>query len=91
MLGGWYLLLFVNWMTAILGVGNAASYVLVYTPLKRKTTLEYYRRGDSGGGAADDGMDGGNRIAGGTGIGAVRDSVRLANPAFPGHRDVVSG
>jgi len=29
----------VNWMTALLGVATLVSYVLVYTPLKRVTTL----------------------------------------------------
>jgi heme o synthase len=38
-LGGLYLLLFVNWMTAMLGSATLLSYVLVYTPLKRVTTL----------------------------------------------------
>ncbi|HEY1923383.1 MAG TPA: heme o synthase [Tepidisphaeraceae bacterium] len=38
-LGGLYLLLFVNWMTAMLGSVTLLSYVLVYTPLKRITTL----------------------------------------------------
>jgi heme o synthase len=37
--GGLFLLLFVNWMTALLGTATLASYVLVYTPLKRVTTL----------------------------------------------------
>ena len=37
--GGLYLLLFVNWMTAVLGSITLLSYVLVYTPLKRVTTL----------------------------------------------------
>ncbi len=39
MLGGFYLLLFVNWMTAVLGSVTLLSYVMVYTPLKRVTTL----------------------------------------------------
>jgi len=39
LLGGFYLLLFVNWMTALLGTATLTSYVLVYTPLKRITTL----------------------------------------------------
>jgi protoheme IX farnesyltransferase len=38
-LGGLYLLCFVNWLTAALGTGTLASYVLIYTPLKRVTTL----------------------------------------------------
>lgn len=38
-LGGWYLLFFVNWLTALLGSATLLSYVLVYTPLKRMTTL----------------------------------------------------
>lgn len=38
-LGGVYLLLLVNWMTALLGAATLTSYVLVYTPLKRLTTL----------------------------------------------------
>ncbi|MGD0768759.1 MAG: heme o synthase [Tepidisphaeraceae bacterium] len=38
-LGGLYLLLFVNRMTALLGTATLVSYVLVYTPLKRVTTL----------------------------------------------------
>jgi heme o synthase len=38
-LGGCYLLLLVNWMTALLGTATLTSYVLVYTPLKRLTTL----------------------------------------------------
>jgi protoheme IX farnesyltransferase len=38
-LGGCYLLLLVNWLTALLGTATLASYVLVYTPLKRLTTL----------------------------------------------------
>jgi protoheme IX farnesyltransferase len=38
-LGGLYLLLFVNSMTALLGTATLTSYVLVYTPLKRITTL----------------------------------------------------
>ena len=37
--GGIFLLLFVNWMTALLGTVTLASYILVYTPLKRITTL----------------------------------------------------
>ncbi len=37
--GGVFLLLFVNWMTALLGTITLASYILVYTPLKRITTL----------------------------------------------------
>jgi protoheme IX farnesyltransferase len=39
LLGGCYLLLLVNWMTALLGTATLTSYVLVYTPLKRLTTL----------------------------------------------------
>ena len=39
MLGGLYLLLFVNRMTALLGTATLTSYVLIYTPLKRVTTL----------------------------------------------------
>jgi protoheme IX farnesyltransferase len=39
MLGGLYLLVFVNWLTAMLGSATLLSYVLVYTPLKRLTTL----------------------------------------------------
>jgi protoheme IX farnesyltransferase len=35
--GGAYLLYFVNALTAILGVGTVLSYVLIYTPLKRRT------------------------------------------------------
>jgi heme o synthase len=38
-LGGVYLLVFVNWLTALLGAATLTSYVLVYTPLKRMTTL----------------------------------------------------
>ena len=38
-IGGFYLLLLVNWMTALLGTVTLSSYVLVYTPLKRVTTL----------------------------------------------------
>jgi protoheme IX farnesyltransferase len=38
-LGGVTLLLFVNWMTALLGTATLTSYILVYTPLKRVTTL----------------------------------------------------
>jgi len=38
-LGGLYLLVLVNWMTALLGSATLLSYVLVYTPLKRLTTL----------------------------------------------------
>jgi len=38
-LGGISLLMLVNWMTALLGVATLVSYVLVYTPLKRVTTL----------------------------------------------------
>jgi protoheme IX farnesyltransferase len=38
-IGSGYLLLFVNWMTALLGTVTLTSYVLVYTPLKRLTTL----------------------------------------------------
>jgi protoheme IX farnesyltransferase len=38
-LGAIYLLLFVNAVTALLGLGTLASYVLIYTPLKRITTL----------------------------------------------------
>jgi heme o synthase len=38
-IGGIYLLMFVNWMTAFLGTATLTSYVLVYTPLKRLTTL----------------------------------------------------
>lgn len=38
-IGGLYLLFFVNWLTALLGTGTLASYVLVYTPMKRMTTL----------------------------------------------------
>jgi heme o synthase len=38
-LGGIYLLLLVNWMTALLGTATLTSYVLIYTPLKRVTTL----------------------------------------------------
>jgi heme o synthase len=38
-IGGLYLLLLVNWMTALLGCATLLSYVLVYTPLKRTTTL----------------------------------------------------
>jgi protoheme IX farnesyltransferase len=38
-LGGIYLLLFVNALTALLGTATLASYVLFYTPLKRMTTL----------------------------------------------------
>ncbi len=37
--GSVFLLLFVNWMTALLGTVTLASYILVYTPLKRITTL----------------------------------------------------
>jgi len=37
--GGLYLLLFVNWLTALLGYATLLMYVLVYTPLKRTTTL----------------------------------------------------
>jgi protoheme IX farnesyltransferase len=39
LLGGLYLLIFVNRMTALLGTATLTSYVLVYTPLKRITTL----------------------------------------------------
>ena len=38
-LGGLYLLVFVNWLTAVLGAATLLSYVLIYTPLKRVTTL----------------------------------------------------
>jgi protoheme IX farnesyltransferase len=38
-IGGLYLLIFVNWMTALLGTATLVSYVLIYTPLKRMTTL----------------------------------------------------
>jgi heme o synthase len=38
-LGGLYLLFFVNPLTALLSTATLASYVLVYTPLKRLTTL----------------------------------------------------
>ncbi|MGD0542189.1 MAG: heme o synthase [Tepidisphaeraceae bacterium] len=38
-LGGLYLLLLVNWLTAALGSATLLSYVLIYTPLKRRTTL----------------------------------------------------
>lgn len=38
-LGGCYLLFCVNWLTALLGTATLTSYVLVYTPLKRVTTL----------------------------------------------------
>ena len=38
-LGALYLFFFVNWLTAALGAGTLASYVLIYTPLKRVTTL----------------------------------------------------
>jgi protoheme IX farnesyltransferase len=38
-LGAIYLLLFVNAVTALLGFGTLAGYVLIYTPLKRITTL----------------------------------------------------
>jgi protoheme IX farnesyltransferase len=37
--GGLYLLYFVNALTAFLGMATLTSYVLVYTPLKRLTTL----------------------------------------------------
>ena len=39
LIGGCYLLLFVNWMTALLGTATLTSYILIYTPLKRVTTL----------------------------------------------------
>jgi heme o synthase len=34
-----YLIIFINSLTALLGVITAASYLLLYTPLKTKTTL----------------------------------------------------
>ncbi len=34
-----YLALLVNWLTAVLGALTLASYVFIYTPLKRKTSL----------------------------------------------------
>jgi heme o synthase len=37
--GGLWLLIFVNGITAMLGSATLASYVLIYTPLKRLTTL----------------------------------------------------
>ncbi len=37
--GGLYLLLTVNWLSSVLAVSTLLSYLLVYTPLKRKTPL----------------------------------------------------
>ena len=36
--GGLYLVWFVNLLTAVIGIATLLSYLLVYTPLKRKTT-----------------------------------------------------
>jgi protoheme IX farnesyltransferase len=38
-LGGFYLAFFVNGLTSLLAVSTLASYLLVYTPLKRRTPL----------------------------------------------------
>jgi heme o synthase len=38
-LGGLCLFLFVNRLTALLGIGTMSSYVALYTPMKRRTTL----------------------------------------------------
>jgi protoheme IX farnesyltransferase len=38
-IGGLCLLLFVNRLTALLGIGTMGSYVALYTPMKRRTTL----------------------------------------------------
>jgi heme o synthase len=37
--GGLYLALVVNWLSAILAVSTLLSYLFIYTPLKRKTSL----------------------------------------------------
>jgi heme o synthase len=37
--GGLYLALFVNWLSALLAVSTLLSYLVIYTPLKRKTPL----------------------------------------------------
>jgi heme o synthase len=37
--GGLYLALAVNWLSALLAISTVLSYLLVYTPLKRKTPL----------------------------------------------------
>ena len=39
MLGGFYLVLTVNWLSALLAMFTLLSYLLIYTPLKRKTPL----------------------------------------------------
>ena len=39
LVGGLYLGLFVNWLSALLATSTLLSYLLIYTPLKRKTPL----------------------------------------------------
>ncbi len=89
-LGGLYLLLFVNWMTAMLGSATLLSYVLVYTPLKRVTTLNTIVGAIPKRGAADDGLDRRDRGTCSAGVGVIWHSFRLADSAFSGDRDAVS-
>ena len=62
-------------------VTTIASYALVYTPLKTRTSLATVDRRRPGRAAADDRLGGGNGSFVDRGLGAVRDRVLLADAA----------
>ena len=83
-LGAWWLLLHTNLLTVALALLTAFTYVAIYTPLKRVTTMATFIGAFPGamgpllGWVAARGPHG---VAGG---GAVRNSVRVAVSAFHG-------
>jgi len=84
-----YLIWFVNGLTAILGAFTILSYLFVYTPMKRWTSLNTVVGGDCGGDSAGDGVDRGDRPIRALCGGAILPFVLLADTAFSGDRDFV--
>jgi protoheme IX farnesyltransferase len=87
--GGLYLALAVNALSALLAMSTVLSYLLVYTPLKRKTPL-CTLLGAFPGAADPDRVGGGLRAHRPASMGFFRNTLSLAVPALPGNRLDVS-
>ena len=88
--GGLYLLVAVNALSALLAISTLLSYLLVYTPLKRKTPLCTLLGAFPGAMPTLIGWAGRFGSHQPASLVSVRHPLSLAVPPFPGHRADVS-